>query len=133
MKGLLKSFIQFTLGNIMVLVLGLMITLISSRIISPYENGKYSMFVTVTSLITLLSTIGMDQAYVRYNYLEDEEKRGVFLKRCLSFPILINIILGICLLLLYKPVSKFIIGKYSFLLVVAIVLNSSFTIIFNFI
>ena len=132
MKGLLKSFIQFTLGNIMVLVLGLMITLISSRIISPYENGKYSMFVTVTSLITLLSTIGMDQAYVRYNYLEDEEKRGVFLKRCLSFPILINIILGICLLLLYKPVSKFIIGKYSFLLVVAIVLNSTFTIIFNF-
>lgn len=133
MKELLKSFTQFTLGNIMVLILGLMITLVSSRIISPYENGRYSMFVTITSLITLLSTVGMDQAYVRYNYLEDEEKRGAFLKRALSLPILINVLVGGGLLCLYKPISQFIIGKYSFLLVIAIVLNSTFTIIFNFI
>lgn len=132
MNGLIKSFTQFTLGNIMVLVLGLMITLVSSRVISPYENGKYSMFITINSLIILLSTLGMDQAYVRYNYLEDEEKRGVFLKHCLALPVLINIILGICILFLYKPISKFIIGKQSFLLVVAIVLNSTFTIVFNF-
>ena len=73
MNGLFKKFIEFAIGNGIVLILGFISSPIISRLITPEQLGKASMFTTFTSLIIVVVMMGIDQAYIRYYYDEDEE------------------------------------------------------------
>lgn len=86
---LLKSFLEFSIGNIATLILGLVSSPIITRLILPDEFGKFSMFTTVTSLIQIILLLGFDQSYVRFYYEEDEENRALLLFRCIKLPILV--------------------------------------------
>lgn len=132
MGTILKKFIEFSLGNGIVLILGFLSSPIITRLINPEEFGKFSMFNTVVSLFTLIIILGLDQAYVRFFYEEDEEKRTSLLFNCIKIPLTINIIFSMLLLILYKPISKFVIGKYSVVLIVILILHNTFSIIGRF-
>ena len=80
MNRLVKKFIEFSIGNGIVLLLGFISSPIITRIISPEEYGKASMFTTFTSLIVLIATMGMDQAYIRY-FNDEEEEIGRTLRK----------------------------------------------------
>lgn len=133
MNGLLKKFIDFAWGNIIVLILGLLSSSIITRIITPAENGKFSMFNTITSLVILVVIIGMDQSYIRYYYEEDEASRGGLLRRCIKWPIIINICIGILALFLYKVISNWIVEEESFIVVLLLLVHSTFNIISKFV
>ena len=77
--NLFKKFIAFAMGNGIVFILSLISTPIITRVIDANNMGKFSMFTTITSLIILTVQMGLDQAYVRYYYDEDEEIRGLLL------------------------------------------------------
>lgn len=132
MNGLIKKFIEFAIGNGLVLILGVLSTPIVSRMIGPYEKGKADMFITYTSLIVLIITMGIDQAYVRYFNEEDEASRGGLLKRAVKLPIILNIVVGCILLLLYKPISNYMVEETSLMIVFLFVFHSFFSIIGNF-
>ena len=127
---LVKSFLEFSVGNIATLLLGLISSPIITRLILPDEFGKFSMFTTVTSLIQIVLLLGFDQSYVRFYYEEDEENRSVLLMRCIKIPMLINIGISLLLFLLYKPISNFILGEYSIFIIIMIIFNNTFY-IFN--
>lgn len=112
-NSLLKKFIDFGMGSIIVLLLGFVSSPIITRLISPEEFGKMSMFNTVTSVISILAIIGMDQSFVRFFYDENEENRGRLLIKSIKIPLLISLILIIFIYLNRFYVSKFIIGDYS--------------------
>lgn len=133
MNGLLKKFIDFAMGNILVLILGLLSSSIITRIITPDQNGIFSMFTTITSLIILVIMIGMDQSYVRYYHEESEENRGKLLRRCIKLPLTLNIILGLCMLIFYKPISNWLVNESSFFVTLLILIHSTFNIISNFV
>lgn len=132
MNGLFKKFMQFAIGNGIVLVLGLISSLMITRIILKEEMGKFAMFTTVTSLIGLVVLVGADQAYIRYFNEEDEDVRGKLLKKAMKIPLIFNIVLGFILIVFYNPISEYISGEPSFALIVLILIHTIFSIISNF-
>lgn len=133
MDGLLKKFIEFATGNLLVLILGLLSSAITTRIITPDQNGIFSLFNTIISLLVLVAMIGMDQSYVRYYYEENKENRGHLLRRCIKLPLMINLSVGLIGLVFYKPISNWLVGEASFFIVVLMVVHSTFNIISNFV
>lgn len=133
MKGLFKKFMEFAVGNAVVLVLGLLSTSIITRIILPVQIGKFYMFTTVTSLIVLVVMVGLDQSYIRYYHEEDAENRGKLLRQCIKIPLAINLCIGVVALLFYKPISNFIASETSLILVILVLIHTTFTIISNFV
>lgn len=115
---LFKKFMEFGIGSILTLLIGFISSPIITRLISPNENGKFSMFTTVGNLILMISFLGLDQSYVRFFYDENEENRGKLIKSCMVIPIIVSIAIIGVLLIFYKNISYFIIGEQSFLLIV---------------
>ena len=74
---LFKKFIEFGIGNLIVLITGFISSPIITRLILPEEFGKFSMFNTLTSLFSFILMLGLDQSYIRFFYEEDEELRGI--------------------------------------------------------
>lgn len=119
--NLFKKFIQFAIGNGVVLILGFISTPIITRIISPNEMGKFSMFNTITNLLLVIVLLGIDQSYVRYYY--EEEDKGQLLRKCIKIPLIVNSIFCILFLIFYKYISIYIVDEVNFLLVVLIVFH----------
>lgn len=132
MNGLLKKFIEFSIGNGIVLLLGFISSPIITRIISPDQYGKASMFTTFTSLIVLIATMGMDQAYIRYFNDEEDKNRGGLLGKSIGITLVLNVIIGVFILLFYKKASIFIVDEQSLFLVILILIHNTFGIIGNF-
>lgn len=132
MSTLFKKFIEFAIGNGIVLILGFISSPIITRMISPEQYGKASMFTTFTSLIVLVTTMGMDQAYIRYYNDEDDKNKGGLLGKSIGITFVLNLIVGILILLFYKQTSIFVVNEQSFFLVVLILLNTIFSSIGNF-
>ncbi|MBU5456158.1 oligosaccharide flippase family protein [Caproiciproducens sp. MSJ-32] len=132
MNRLVKKFIEFSIGNGIVLLLGFISSPIITRIISPEEYGKASMFTTFTSLIVLIATMGMDQAYIRYFNDEEEENRGGLLGKSIGITFILNLIIGVVILLCYKQASIFIIDEQSFFLIILVLIHNIFSTVGNF-
>lgn len=132
MNTLLKKFIEFAIGNGIVLILGFISSPIISRLISPEQLGKASMFTTFTSLIILVAIMGIDQAYIRYYYDEDEINRGGLLWKSIFITLALTSIVSIVLLIFYKKVSVFTIDETSFTLILLMIFHTVFSIIGNF-
>lgn len=132
MNKLLKNFIEFGFGNVITLVLGFLSSPIITRIINPEEYGKFSMFNTITNLFLVIFMIGLDQAYARYFYEEKEENRGDLLKESIKIPLVVNFLFSIVMIVFFKPISKFTIGSYSFIVVVMIIIQNTFGILSRF-
>ncbi|WP_195263769.1 oligosaccharide flippase family protein [Clostridium sp. 1001275B_160808_H3] len=130
MSGLFKKFIEFAIGNGLVMILGLVSTPIVSRMIEPYEKGRADIFITYTSLIVLILTMGLDQAYIRY--FNEEKERGALLRRAVKVPIILSFCLGAILLIFYKQVSNYMVEETSFFLVFLFAFHSFVSIISNF-
>lgn len=65
---LFKKLMQFSVGSVIVLILGFISQPIITRIISPVEMGKFSVFNTILSLLMVFIIMGLDQAYGRFFY-----------------------------------------------------------------
>ena len=134
-SSLLKKFIEFGMGNLIVLITGFISSPIITRLVLPEELGKFSMFNTLTSLFLFIILCGLDQTYIRFFYEEKEELRGGLLIRAIKIPLLINLVLSLILLALHEPLSHLLIGNDSFMLIVVMVIHNTFNIInkfFNF-
>ena len=92
---LFKKFIEFGIGNLIVLITGFISSPIITRLLLPEEFGKFSMFNTLTSLFLFILMLGLDQSYIRFFYEEDEEVRGKLLVRVVKLSMIVNIILGL--------------------------------------
>lgn len=132
MSSLFKKFIEFAIGNGLVMILGLISTPIVSRMIEPYEKGRADIFITYTSLMVLILTMGLDQAYIRYFNEENEEGRGLLLRNSIKLPVILNFGLGIIFLIFYKQFSNYLVKETSLILVILFVFHSFVSIISNF-
>ena len=131
-SSLLKKFIEFGMGNLIVLITGFISSPIITRLVLPEELGKFSMFNTLTSLFLFIILCGLDQTYIRFFYEEKEEIRGGLLIRAIKIPLLINLVLSLILLALHEPLSHLLIGNASFILIVVMVIHNTFNIINKF-
>lgn len=113
-NNLLKKFIQFAMGNGIVLILGFISSPIITRLIDdPSQMGKFNMFITVANLALVIVLLGIDQSYVKYYYEEDLNSRGKLLRRCIKVPLSISIVIGFLILFFNRSVSMYIVGQES--------------------
>lgn len=118
---LLKKFMEFGIGSIITLLVGFISSPIITRLITPEQNGKFSMFMTIGNLLLVIVVLGLDQAYVRFFYDEEEENRGILLKSCLKIPLIISAIISVIMLIFYKQLSIYIIGQKSFIVIILLI------------
>ncbi len=109
----IKLFSKYAIGLLLSLLAALITTPIITRMISTDEMGKYSMFITLGTLISSVLFLGLDQSYVRFYYDEDETDRVDLLRKCLRFPLYFSIAASILLILAYKLFTPIIIGRPS--------------------
>ncbi len=78
---LLKKFLAFSVGGWIALLIGLISTPITTRIFSPEELGKASMFNLAINVSMMLLLFGTDQAYVRFFYEEKHKYMSCSVKK----------------------------------------------------
>ncbi len=120
---LLKKFLSFSIGNWIVLVIGIISTPIITRIMDPTEYGKFNMLNMYSNILMLIITCGLDQAYVRFFYEEEEDNRNRLLFESIKIPIILSIVFTIVLLIFKVPISKYIIEEYNLNFIILLIMN----------
>ena len=115
---LLKTFSKYAFGSLLSLIVGFLTTSILTRLIPTEEMGKYSMFITVGSLIASLIYLGLDQSYVRFYFEEEESSRVYLLIRCMALPLIFSGMLSVVLLCFSNQFSYYVVGESSIYLTV---------------
>lgn len=112
--NLISKFLKFSYGSWVGLVLGLAITMITTRILPPDTFGKMSMFDLYLQVVMIFTVFGTDQAFLRFFYEEKPSKRGALLYNCLRIPIISTLISLMVLFMWYKPITYFLFEKSEF-------------------
>lgn len=111
---MLKTFAKYATGSLFALLAGLITTPILTRLIDTVEMGKYSMYITVGSLIASFLYIGLDQSYVRFYNDEEDSSRNYLLSKCLRYPLIATAVISATILIGFVPFSNMVIGTSSF-------------------
>ena len=125
-ESLFKKFMSFALGNIITLVISVVTVPIVTRILSPEQYGKASMFTLATSVISTIILMGCEQSFVRFFYEEKIESRTKLLYRCLKIPMIISCILAIIVFFLRENISMELFNEYSLKVVILLIIQSIF-------
>ena len=126
--NLLKKFISFSYGSWIGLIIGFITTLITTRILSPSDFGKSSMFALTMNVCMIFVIFGTDQAFVRFFYEERKEKRGGLLYNSLKISLTVAIIVSLLIILFSKQITLFLFDEESLMLSIFLVI----AILFNF-
>ncbi|WP_240377979.1 lipopolysaccharide biosynthesis protein [Bacillus piscicola] len=118
---LLKKFLKFSYGSWVGLVIGLITTMLTTRLLAPEAFGKASLFELFLRVGMILTIFGADQAFVRFFYEEKPDKRGALFYNSLRIPIVTTFLMVFLVILFYKPITVFLIGEES--LQMAIILS----------
>ncbi len=129
---LIRKFLSFSIGNWVVLIIGLIATPLITRIISTDNYGKFSMFNLYINIFMIVITCGIDQSFVRFYYEEEEKNRTRLLFDCLKIPFILNLIITVGMLVFNKPISMKIINSHDFSFILALVINTTLMAIYRF-
>lgn len=89
--------IGFSFGPLISLVIGFLTVPIITRIVTPAEYGYGVLFLITTNLIFIISSLGMDQSFIRY-YYEEKNKLKLFIQ-CIKISLFGGILISIILLI----------------------------------
>lgn len=117
-----KKFLEYGIGNIFVLVVSLISTPIITKLISPDEFGKSSLFITLSNITSLVVLAGMDQILMRF-YYDKEYNRYALLKKILKSIIFTSTIFIIIITIFSSNVSRYILGYKSNTLIFILIAN----------
>lgn len=104
-----KDFIVLGLGIFLNLLIGVLTTPIITRMVSPANYGKYSLFVMYSEIIMVVLGLGLDQTLVRYFYhKEDLNYRRKLLSKCTKLPFVLCLFMGLLILLFIYILPNFL-------------------------
>ena len=117
-RKFLKHFMVIGGGTLISMLIGFITTPIITRIVSPVEYGKYSIFTMYSNIALLILCLGLDQAFVRYFYdNESSEYKHALLYKCVMIPfVATGVVSIIAFFLCYKGYFKFELGLLSLVL-----------------
>lgn len=107
-NSLFKKFLSFSFGGWVGLLVGLASTPITTRLFSPDQLGKASMFTLAVNVLMIFLVFGRDQAYVRFYYEEEEPKRPWLLRRMIYLPLLLAGLSVIPIMYFQEAISLFL-------------------------
>ena len=116
--NMLKTFSKYAAGSLASLIVGFLATMILTRMIPTDEMGKYSLFITVGTLVASFLYLGLDQSYVRFYFDEDEKARNTLLMKCMGLPVLLTLVASVGLLFFSDIFSEYLVGEPSFVITI---------------
>lgn len=111
---MVKLFLRFSIGGWISAFISFATTPIISNLILPEEYGKSSFILLAYNFTLQIILLGIDQSYVREYYSTKEENRSVLLQKALFIPLILSFLMCFVLLLFYKPLSQYLIGRINF-------------------
>lgn len=123
-NNLLKKFLGFSIGNVSILILGLISTPIITRMVSTVDYGYFSMFTLITSMFTVLLIFGFDHSYARFFCNEEKQNIGAFLYKCIRIPIYIAILFSILFIIFGNYISVIAFERKSSFIVLLILIQT---------
>jgi O-antigen/teichoic acid export membrane protein len=129
---LFKKFISFSIGSWVGLVIGLLTTIITTRIFSPETFGIISMFTLAINISVIFIIFGTDQSFVRFYYEENEYNRGGLLYNSLKIPILITLLISLFILIFNKEITSFLFEEESIVAAALLILGILAQVFFRF-
>ncbi|MBN8250833.1 lipopolysaccharide biosynthesis protein [Priestia flexa] len=129
---ILKKFKQFSYGQFVVFGIGLLTVPILTRIVTPEDMGRYSLFDTISQLAYAVVIFGLDQSFIRFYNEESEKGKSKLLRICTLISTVILIILGLIGMIFYKQISYFIVGKESFTIYTLLLFQVFLLVVYRF-
>lgn len=121
---LFKRFMEYAVGSGIVLLLGFVSSPINTRLFSPEEFGKFSLFQLVTNIISTIILLGLEQSFVRYFYEEQESNRPKLLRESIKIPLLACTIVTIPIVIFSDFILNTLFNTFSIELLLLILLNN---------
>lgn len=116
--SLIKQFRDFGIGPIVGMVISMFTVPVTTRLLSPEEYGKSSLFTLFQSLFLIVGLLGIDQGYVRF-YNDKKIEKGVLLQNSLFLPSIFSGLLIVVCILFFNPISYFLFGSLEIGLMIA--------------
>jgi len=111
-----KSFLSFSIGTWLRAFISVFTTPIITYLINPEEFGKSAMYATAFGVINTTVLFGTDQAFVRFFYDYEEDRKNELLWSCLLPSVFIATILSLFVLVLSDRISVVLYGqRYDFI------------------
>lgn len=129
---LFKKFLTYFYGSGIGLIIGLITTMISTRLLLPEEFGKASMFILAVQMMMIFLVFGTDQAFVRFFYEEKTESRNRLLLNTLKFPLVLSGFVLLLLFLFRKHILLFLFDEVNMLIFWVLVSSIIFHVIYRF-
>lgn len=126
-NNLIKKFLSFSIGGYINLLIGFFVVPITTRMVSPEQYGIFSLIDITTQILVIITSMSMEQGFVRFFFEEKEEDRGKLLYITLIPFFLLGIIVSLLIFIFRKDISVFLVGKNENLIWVYLI----FTILFK--
>lgn len=105
--SLKRQFRDFGIGPIIGMMISMLTVPVTTRLLSPEEYGKSSLFTLFQSLFLIVGLLGIDQAYVRF-YNDKNIEKDKLLQNSLFLPFCFSFFLILVCILFFKPISVFL-------------------------
>ncbi|WP_211241904.1 oligosaccharide flippase family protein [Ectobacillus panaciterrae] len=115
---------DYAVGSGIVLILGFVSSPLNTRLFSPEEFGKFSMFLLLANVINAIVLLGLDQSFVRYFYIEVESNRGRLLYRTFTLSVIFCIFITIIIILFKQMLLQQLFKEQNYQLLFLIILNN---------
>ncbi|MGJ9458083.1 lipopolysaccharide biosynthesis protein [Oceanobacillus sp. CF4.6] len=129
---LFKKFLSFSYGGVVAAVIGFIITMITTRVLSPEEFGKASMFTLFVSIFMIVAVFGSDQAFVRFYYEEEQTKRGALLYNCLKIAFTILVPILAIIILFRENLLNYLFEEYNLTLFIVLIFAVVIQVVYRF-
>lgn len=131
-NSILNKFLSISIGSFIAMGIGFVSTPITTRLISPTQFGKMTLFLLIIDIVTTLVMVGSDQSFMRFYYEEDIKKRANLLRKCLEVPIIIFTGLSIVTLINYRKISQLLFSEVSLNLIILLLIYTLLRVISTF-
>lgn len=131
-KSILNKFLSISIGSFIAMGIGFISTPIITRLISPTQFGKMTLFLLIIDIVTTIVMVGSDQSFMRFFYEEDLKGRVILLRKCLSLPVTIFVGLSILTLINYRIISQLLFSEVSLDLIILLLIYTLLRIVSTF-
>ena len=108
-KSLLSQLRDFGVGPVIGVIISMLTVPVTTRILSPEEYGKASLFVLFESIFLIVGTLGLDQGYVRFYNQRQIDRQSLF-QNALFLPLCFSFLLILICVCFFKEISLFLFG-----------------------
>ena len=125
-NNLIKKFLSFSIGGYINILIGFLIVPITTRMLSPEQYGVSSLIDVIIQVLVIITSLSMEQGFVRFFFEEGEENRGKLLYTSLVPFFILGTLAFLLIFIFRKNISIFIIGKNENLIWICLVFSVLF-------